>query len=211
MLNPDHRRYFIPESGVTLEKAEAYRQEFARVHAALNTYVQSVGGTHYTLSADGGIRDVRFPGGVIPAGWKATKPRHSSRPNPYKDLYRPRFGSQAAKDVAALPTLPNPMVYLAHTNFLTEVDYRPAPDAPECKAPIGNPNTPLVTIDWYDMAGPMLVVLPDQAITCAALKRQYPEVVFLHDEDKHDPDITGMREILLKEYELMEEKHKRGM
>lgn len=200
MINPDHRRYFIAESGDILAKVTAYREEYNRVHKILWDYVQSIGGKSYALHLDGGLHSVQFKN-AVPSGFK---------PMDKQGLCRPRMHSRWEKEFAELPRMPRAMDYLAGCKPLLEVEFRTEPGAPVSKVPVGNPNN-MLAIDWYDKIGPIMVMLPDQVITCAALKRAHPQVEFLNDEHKHDPDTTGLREILLKEWELLEEKHQRGM
>lgn len=200
MINFDHRRYFIAESGLILEQAEQYRKDYTAARRVVWDYVQNLGGTAYQDGLDGGLGSIKFPG-KPPFGFKQTE----------KDgLARPRLGSAYAKEFAQLPRTPKTQDYLSGVNYITGVRYKPEPDAPEGEVPIGHPGS-FTGIDWFKADGPLLVIIPDQALTCAALKRKFPDIIFLGDEDKHDPDTTGLREILLKEWELMEEKHKRGM
>lgn len=201
MLNPDHRRYFIPEDGsVRLLEAQRYRTDYNKARKAIWEYVESIGGAAYTDALDGGLGNVRFEG-KPPFGWK-TKDKEG--------LSRPRLHSQASKDIAVLPRMPKTVDYLQGVNFITEIEYYSEPDAPLSRVPIGHIGS-MTGIDWFDVKGPLLVIIPDQALTCAALKRKFPNISFVNDCHLNEPNTEGMREVLVKEWELMEEKHKRGM
>jgi len=204
MINKDHRRYFLVESGDILTKANAYRLEYNRVHKALWDYAVSLGGTAYNLAVDGGLRAVRFPEG--------TKPPYGFK-HPDKDgTCRPRLHSKLSLEFAALPRMPDVMEYVGGVNPLLDVEFTTTsdPNEPTSKVPIGNPRYP-VFIDWFSVEGPLLLGIPDQVLTCAYLKRKHPEVTFRKGEDKHDPNTEGLKEILLEEWDLMEARYRRGL
>lgn len=209
MTVKDQRRYFIPESGEILEKAQAYRAEYNRIRKIWWDFIQSKGAVAYREGATGGVGELLFaPNAKIPEGLKKCKV--PDKKGNY--AYRPRFRSEIAKELAALPPLPDVKEYLASTDFLLDVEFKTStdPEEPTSKLPVGNPQYQL-GIDWYNADGPLLVILPDQALLCAFLKRKHPEVTFINNEDKHDPITTGMREILVQEWDLMEAKFNQGM
>lgn len=190
-------KYYLIEGEPWLTVARDYVDEVFRVCSEVWEYVESIGASHYWRAGKDGR--------LFAVGFDGTPPDGFRKPN-RKGQCIPKKSSEYAAQFAALPILPDPREsILSVAEIPTRISYGGKHGRGSMS--IGNLFEPM-SIACFHGDGPFLLRIPDVAAEIADLKAQDEGIIIEGGLDDWRMDETGLRAILIEEWNLMEARHK---
>lgn len=196
-----HSKYYLIESGPTLELVEGLLADRQKVAAEILEGVRALGGVNFSVGFHGKVQTIWFEG---------EPPKGYCKPN-RNGSYAPRRGSKAQKAIGALPTMPAVNRAVERSMGIPNSLCTEGPGTRGTTSSIIGAFPDAVGIAYYDNAGPYLLWLPDVDHYKASALKQNPGCTITHPAPDWSLDTTGLREILKEEWDLMRAKHKASL
>ena len=193
-------KYYIIEGEPYLSVAKAYMKEYQAAHKRICKYLDSLGIKQWRYGWGGQIAGVVI--GKSKFAEFFTKPdRHGISFPKRKTEYNKEFD----KEIYRLPSL---ATYVNKFTIPTGFSYSYEWCKGSCA--VGHPLNP-IEICWYKLGkdAPIMFKIPDIQTTIKRYKILYPDIVFENGVDEWKLDETGLREILVEEWDLMVAKHEK--
>ena len=199
MKTKSNSLYYIIEGEPYLSVAKAFVNEYQAAHKRVCDYLDGLGVSQWRYGFSGHIAGVVFEGNIPPDFCKpdnygVTRPKKTSKY--YKEFKR---------DDLKLPDVEKWIL----DKFYIPTGYGYKYDGGSGGTAIGHPFKP-IEICWYstDDNAPLMLKIPNIPYEIEYKKATRSNVVFENDFDKWKLDETGLRQILVEEWDLMVAKYK---